>query len=53
MSIQIFDIDKKDRLEKEIAELKQKITTYPMPNPPAKLVEALEAKETELKRMYQ
>lgn len=53
MSIQIIDLDKKERLEKEIAELQQKIATYPMPTPPPKLEEALAAKEAELRQMYQ
>jgi len=51
--INLFDDDKKERLEQEIAELKKKIDTYPMPNPPPVLQQALKAKEAELKGMFQ
>lgn len=50
MLIDIFNLDNDDDLEKEIADLKKKIATYPMPNPPAMLTEALAEKEAELAR---
>lgn len=51
MLIDIFNMDNHDNLEKEIADLKKKIETYPMPNPPAALAVTLAQKEAELERM--
>lgn len=51
MLIDIFNMDNHDDLEKEIADLKNKIETYPMPNVPTKLTEALAEKEVELERL--
>ncbi len=51
MLIDIFNLDNQEDLEKEIAELKKKIETYPMPNPPAALAQALAEKEAKLAAM--